>query len=343
MPQVYGDRWEVIRSLGEGGQAVTFLVRDLANPESGEFALKRLRKYARLPRFEKEVQAISQLEHPGIVRLVDSSLEADPAYLVTEFCPGGSLATAYPYWHSGPLYALAVFQQACEAVNHAHSVRIIHRDLKPANIFLRSPTGPAVIGDFGLCFIQGTSPRVTETGEVVGPRSFVAPELEDGRLDDVTPACDVYSLGKLLYWLLAKGRLFSREKHREVEWDLKGKNRERLLGWDNIYMEHINRLLDEMVVLDPTARAPTDTIVIRARWIHRLIEKEFTPVSPAITQPCLYCGEGQYALVVKGTGQIEDFGIMARGSADWRVLACNACGHVQLFRVEKAKRKEWWG
>jgi len=78
--------------------------------------------------------------------------------------------------------------------------------------------------------------------------------LEDGKLDDVTDKCDIYSLGKLLYWLLSPdGKLFSREKYRDQQWDLKRWNVENPQRWDNIYMEHANRLLDLMVVTDPRA------------------------------------------------------------------------------------------
>ena len=75
---------------------------------------------------------------------------------------------------------------------------------------------------------------MTLTEEVVGPKLYIAPEVEDGRLDQVTPEVDSYSLGKLLYWLLSGGKVFSREKHCETEWDLKGKNEDSILGWNNI-------------------------------------------------------------------------------------------------------------
>jgi serine/threonine protein kinase len=67
-------------------------------------------------------------------------------------------------------------------------VRIIHRDLKPANILLRSSGGPPVVADFGLCYIEDGE-RHTLTEEAIGPRLFIAPELEDGRTSDsdITP------------------------------------------------------------------------------------------------------------------------------------------------------------
>lgn len=342
MATSYGNRWESVSSLGEGGQAHTYLVQDTTSQTKGYCVLKRLKNYKRIDRFEREIEAIRKLDHPSIVNLIDSSLESDPAYLVMEHCEGGSLAASPPFWQASPLAALEIFQAVCSAVQHAHANGVIHRDIKPANIFLRTPSGPAVLGDFGLAFVEGLGPRVTETDEVVGPRTFIAPELEDGRLEEVTDKCDIYSLGKLLYWLLSRGRIFSREKHRERQWDLKSFNEGSSLRWDDIYMEHVNRLLDLMIVVDPQKRRSAENVLILSREVTRLIERKFNPISREILQPCTYCGQGVYELAVSDTSHVEDFGIMARGTPDWRIFVCTTCGHVQMFRIEGAQSRKWW-
>ena len=86
----------------------------------------------------------------------------------------------------------------CEAVDHAHrqEPRIIHRDLKPDNIYLRTKNGPAVVGDFGICWIERDGTRITLTDEAVGARDYMAPEIEDGRADKVSVKSDIYSLAK---------------------------------------------------------------------------------------------------------------------------------------------------
>ena len=71
--------------------------------------------------------------------------------------------------------------QVCEGIRHAHSHGVIHRDIKPSNIFLRNGEGPAVVGDFGICYIEKDGARLTLTDEAVGPRIFMAPEFEGGR------------------------------------------------------------------------------------------------------------------------------------------------------------------
>lgn len=342
MAQIYGDRWETVSTLGEGGQGFTYLVRDLTEETNDYAVLKRLRNYSRIERFERELESIRTLDHPAVVKVIDSGLDAEPAFLVMEHCEGGALSASPPFWQDSPETAIKLFQSVCSATAHAHANGIIHRDIKPANIFLGSPTGPAVLGDFGLAFIEEQSPRLTETDEVVGPRTFIAPELEDGRLEDVTSKCDIYSLGKLLYWLLSNGRVFSREKHREEQWDLKGRRQDSPLGWNNIYMEHVNRLLDLMILVNPEERRSAENILVLSKQVVQLIQGQYNPVSTKIPQLCTYCGQGVYRLAVSETARVEDFGFLARGNPDWRVLVCRTCGHVQPFRIESAEGKDWW-
>jgi len=343
MATQYGDRWEVIKSLGEGGQAHTFLVKDIKGDNETFYVLKRLKNNNKVERFKREIEAIRNLSHENIVNLIDFDLEAPKPYLVTEYCAGGSLAKSEPFWQESPVKALKIFQQICNGVVYAHNHSIIHRDLKPDNIFLRTKNGPGVVGDFGICYFDETDgTRITLTDEAVGPRNFIAPELEDGRLDKISPRSDTYSLGKILYWLLSGGKIFGREKHREPEWDLKGKNSDSLLGWNNIYLEHVNRLLDYMIVFDPEQRRGVHNISILLKQTIRLVEKEYAPVGQNIPQLCTYCGLGNYVIQAEKSNDVRNFGFTPVGSSDWRVLVCNECGHVQAFRVDIAHRKDWW-
>jgi serine/threonine protein kinase len=350
MGQVYGERWEIVKSLGEGGQAHTFLVIDKEGEGEIQYVLKRLKNIQRIRRFRREIEAIRNLSHENIVRLIDFNLEAEKPYVVTEYCSGGSLSEAEPFWQGAPVQAFRIFQQICEGVAHAHAHEpaIIHRDLKPDNIFLRTSEGPAVVGDFGICYLEEDGTRITLTEEAVGPRLFMATELEDGRVDDVSKKSDVYSLGKILYWLLSGGKIFSREKHRDPEWDLKGPKQWSGRNateefWNNIYMEHVNRLLDHMIVQNPAERFDVGQVLQMTRDVARLVEKEFNPIAPGVQQRCYYCGLGHYRMRVNDTSNVGSFGLRAMSPADWRILVCDVCGHVQAFRVDMAERKDWWG
>jgi len=343
MTTIYGERWVTKKPLREGGQAHTFLVTDAKGSTDQQYVLKRLKNPVRLGRFKSEISAIRDLSHENILKLVDFDLEAEKPYLVTEYCAGGSLEDADKYWLDSPLKALSIFRDICSGLLYAHGRGIIHRDIKPGNIFLRGATGPAVIGDFGLCLLECDTERVTLSDEAVGSRLYMAPELEDGRIDTVAPEVDIYSLGKLLYWLLSGGRLFSREKHRDIKNDLKGQNDDKVLGWNNIYLEHVNRLLDRMIVADPTERYKIYQVEILAKRITRLIEREFNPVSDSIRQSCTYCGIGYYRIAVSGNPtDVRNFGFSAVGMSDWKILVCNECGHVQSFRLDLAAKDQSW-
>jgi len=153
MATIYGKRWEVLKSLSEGGQAHTFIVTDLNGTKDSRYVLKRLKNLDRLDRFKGEIEAVKNLSHEYIVKLVNFDLEAKKPYLVTEYCEGGSLSEAEPIWLKSPVIAFKIFQQICEGVAHAHTNHIIHRDLRPDNIFLCTREGPAVVGDFGICYL----------------------------------------------------------------------------------------------------------------------------------------------------------------------------------------------
>jgi serine/threonine protein kinase len=333
MAQTIGNKWEIQSSLGEGGQGRTFLVREQAGANPATFVLKRLKNPDRLGRFATEVAAIQKLTHPAIVKLIDYSLDSSVPYLVTEYCPGGSLSLAEPTWRADPLQALTLFEQLLEGVVHAHASGVVHRDIKPDNVFLRVPGGAPVIGDFGLAFLEANDPRQTLTEEAVGPRLYMAPELEDGRAARVTPSADIYSLGKLLYWLVT-GRVFSREKHRQQTWDLKGAITDPFTGQGTPFLEHINWLLDLMIVEDPDKRRDASNILILTRQAKQLIATRAHPLTLDVRHPCVFCGRGTYKMKVDGDPtDVRNFGLAAVSGNRWRALVCDHCGHVQLFNL----------
>jgi serine/threonine protein kinase len=159
----------------------------------------------RQERFKREIEALRQFDDPHVLKIVDYGTDERGApYLVTPYCENGSLENV----PSGAVIdTLRRFHGICQGVAHAHAKNVVHRDIKPRNIFLDSKH-EAVVGDFGLCFLMDDlsddNERITETMEVAGPRWFGAPEARDGRLEDVTFAGDVYSLGKVLHWMFSR-------------------------------------------------------------------------------------------------------------------------------------------
>lgn len=140
------------------------------------------------------------------------------------------------------------FKEICDAVAAAHTANIIHRDLKPPNILIRSNDSIAV-GDFGLCLdLTDIEERASASSEVIGARHYIAPELEDGRVFNPQKSSDVYSLGKVLYFIVG-GRSFTRERYKDDAYDLRKRD-------PDPYIHFVYDLLDKTIVTEPTARFP---------------------------------------------------------------------------------------
>jgi serine/threonine protein kinase len=174
-------------------------------------------------------------------------------------------------------------------VAHAHERGIVHRDLKPGNIFLDAKYDP-IVGDFGLRFLlddETLDDRLTETMEVAGPRWFGAPEARDGRLEDVTPAGDIYSLGKLLHWMFS-GQAFDRENHRVPRYTL-GKG----LG-DRREFELLHELLDRMILEQPLGRFQSSQMIVEAvTELIGVLEVNGRPILFNFAHRCSFCGQGE--------------------------------------------------
>jgi len=321
MAKVFADRWEVIDTLGEGGQAHVFRVRDLQSPDE-HYALKRLRNPERMDRFEREIKVLRELEHKNIISVVTSFVEDDTACYVMPLMEGGNLKHRVESYKGDIPRSLELVLAICDAVQAAHAAKIIHRDLKPENILFRSETDDApVVADFGICYLVGEK-RFTETRENVGPRFFMAPELERGKLDGVDASCDVYSLGKLLYYVVTGGIILAREYHRERDYDLRQKlTGDSLVSVRSCQLEYVSRLLDDILKESESQRWPLDRCITKFRLVQRLVAEGRYPITG--NMPCRFCGEGEYHLMPAGS----DVGRFS----DRRHMCCELCGHVEQF------------
>ncbi len=310
--RTFGNRWEVIAPLDEGGQGWVYEVKDLTGTYAGRAVLKRLKNLDRLDRFEREIAAIRDLDHPGIPDILDFSLH-DPAYYVAPLYPGRSIDQSAPL---EPLPALALFIAICEVVEFAHSRGVVHRDIKPENIVLR-PDGTPVLLDFGLCYLEDDS-RLTATTEQVGSRYYVAPELEGGRLSAVTKVVDTYSLGKLLYFLLTN-QVLRRESF--LDNDIVD-----ILG--DPQLQYINeRIFRISIVDDPSKRAQVSVLRSRATTIRRLLREHRYPGREGSV--CRFCGEGKYIRLHPKTLRVREPGIETNRT--YEAIYCEVCGNMQWF------------
>ncbi|MEU9608173.1 protein kinase [Streptomyces sp. NPDC048057] len=195
---VVDDRFELVEPLGSGGMGTVWRAWDSALHR--EVALKAVRPDAAASdavreRVLREARALARLSHPHVVT-VHHIVVADPhPWIVMELVPGGSLQQRLHEGTLSPVEAARVGRQMLSALHAAHAAGIQHRDVKPANVLLR-PDGVAVLTDFGIAALQGSS-SLTQTGELVGTVEYMAPERIRGQNDD--PASDLWSLGLVLY------------------------------------------------------------------------------------------------------------------------------------------------
>ncbi len=152
-------------------------------------------------RFYSEAEAAARLDHSGIVSIYEVGQIGDQHFFAMAFVNGGSLAARVKEGPLVPREAAGLLQSIATAVQYAHEQGVIHRDLKPANILLDRDGQPKVT-DFGLAKLTDQESELSSTGDVVGTPSYMAPEQAAGKIREVGPLADVYSLGAILYCLL---------------------------------------------------------------------------------------------------------------------------------------------
>lgn len=202
-------KYRLVKRIGCGGSAVVYRA-ERADGVRQEVAIKLLSAWRADPRaharFKSEVQALADLSHPNIARMLDSDLAPDGTpFLVMELVDGGPM-DEYCESHAVSLRKkLDWFHTVCRAVAFAHGKGIVHRDLKPANVLITHDQHPLVT-DFGLAkYLRASSPSDvphTATGAILGTPGYMAPEQADGSSGPIDFATDVYGLGAILYALM---------------------------------------------------------------------------------------------------------------------------------------------
>ena len=311
-------RWKILESLGEGGQGWTYKVRRKDGSDKDVYVLKLLKNKERLTRFRSEIAALTKLQHPGILRIVETSEDSEKPFFVAEYCDGSDLGKAN-LLTKDLLTKLQMFRQICDALGAAHGAHILHRDLKPQNIFLRKD-GSIVVGDFGLCIdLNDAKERATQTSEGVGAERYIAPEVAKGRVAEPQPTSDLYSLGKVLYFILS-GRTLMREEYTVGEDDLR-------TGNAGPNMHFVYELFDKTITERPEDRyqSAADLLYALDTVIERVQQKAHL-LLPSVRQHCLFCVIGEYR---PNTGVGTEL-----------VYTCTNCGNTQRFSGQSPR--PWW-
>jgi serine/threonine protein kinase len=228
-PGVQIGPYKLLQQIGEGGMGVVFMAEQ-TEPIQRTVALKIIKPGMDtrqvIARFEAERQAVAMMDHPNIAKVLDAgTTDSGRPYFVMELVKGVPI-TKYCDEKLLPLRArLGLFVQVCQAVQHAHQKGIIHRDIKPNNVLVAEYDNRAVpkVIDFGVA--KATAQRLTEQtmftefGQVLGTMEYMSPEQSKFNQLDIDTRSDIYSLGVLLYELLAGSTPFEGKRLHAAAFD----------------------------------------------------------------------------------------------------------------------------
>ncbi|MBN2305771.1 MAG: serine/threonine protein kinase [Anaerolineae bacterium] len=210
---IIGGRYQVNRLLGKGGMGEVYYGVDLQ--DNTPVAIKALkpdvveRDPSILERFRREGQALKELDHPNIVKMLAMVQDGDQHYLVMEYVAGGSLYDLLKRTGRLPIeQVLPIALDLSDALTRAHRLEIIHRDIKPANVLLAEDGTPRLT-DFGAAHIQKLD-AITREGGIIGTVSYLSPEACRG--EKLDPRADIWAFGVMLFEMLTGRRPFDRRE-----------------------------------------------------------------------------------------------------------------------------------
>jgi tetratricopeptide (TPR) repeat protein len=196
--------YEILGALGEGGMGVVYKANHLGLKR--HVALKMIRggshpRASLLARFRTEAEAVARIRHPNILQIYNIGEAGGLPFVALELLEGGSLGDRLAGEPQPAGQGAELAMTLARAVHVAHEAGIVHRDLKPSNV-LYTFDGVPKITDFGLAKRIDSDDGHTESGQVMGSPSYMAPEQARGHSRNVGPAADVYALGAILYEML---------------------------------------------------------------------------------------------------------------------------------------------
>jgi serine/threonine-protein kinase len=274
--------YRIERQIGKGGMgAVYAAVYEGAGSGAGtRVAIKALSPQLAMEegfreRFEAEIESLKQLRHEGIVRLYGYGEQDGILFYSMELVEGTSLEEEI---HKGRRFnwqeTLAIGTQVCRALKHAHDHGVIHRDIKPANLML-TKDNRIKIADFGIARLFGGS-QLTTAGGVLGTADYMSPEQADGR--PITEKCDQYSLGGVMYALLAGRPPFRAKTMPEMLQMQRFAEPEPVRRYAPETPEQLDRLIQQLLAKEPENRFPN--VLVLGRHMEAM-EKALSRTAPS--------------------------------------------------------------
>lgn len=277
MPEQVGD-YRLLRLIGYGASADVYLGEHLSSRRQAAVKLLRMEvPHADVASFLREASTIAHLEHPSIVRVLESGMYRDMPFLVMQHAPNGTLRGRHPKGAIlTPHTILPYVQQIAAALQYAHDRQIIHRDVKPENMLLGTQN-EVLLSDFGLAIILQSSSRQQSLQQVDGTLAYMAPEQFQGKPH---LASDQYALATAIYEWLSGRRPFVGTAA-EVQAQQMQATPERLYGRGLDISPAVEQVVLTALAKDPHRRFPSvqdfatalaqvcsgnTTVVIRSTW-----------------------------------------------------------------------------
>lgn len=275
-------RFNLLKSLGEGGWGTVYLVYDNKTHQEAAFKVPKDALHLsleELQRFDSEGRMLEQLAHNNICQVYEAGVDAAGLpYLLMKYVKGRNLRRVIQGGDCSTLKKITVIKQVAAALAYVHSQTLIHRDVKPENIIV--PEGEqAVLVDFGLakCVAESDELRLTGPTERPGTWDYMAPEARSSA--KVGTASDVYGLGVVLFELLT-GAL---PNHRAGYAGCEPTFRSELLGHSSEFPDELVALCGSMLIRDPKERPEMSEVVHQLAVIENLVRQSPLSEIDAVT------------------------------------------------------------
>lgn len=337
---LYTGEKEQLQQITPFREAVREVVRMEAPESHGALKVLLPSEQAKDPsrakdRIEREIEAMSKLSHDNLLKILDT--DPDSEWFVSEFHSNGSLRSKNPFV-GNPIGALRAFKPLVDGVAKLHKRGLIHRDIKPHNVFVAND-GRLVLGDFGIVFSQfEEDTRLSDIADNVGSRDWMPGWAMARRIEELSPAFDVFSLGKLLWAMISGKPVLPLWYHKDPAFDLVQQFPKAP------HIELVDRLLSKCIVeREEDCVSSAGELLIHINDTLTIIDSDAGLVGPKVQRKCRVCGLGRYALYAdrEDTAGKGNFGLQG-GPVEFKIFVCDNCGHSQLFAFQRGLDLQAW-
>jgi non-specific serine/threonine protein kinase len=319
----FAGRYKILKELGRGGMGVVYKAQDLKlkRPVAIKFLATELTQDKEAKeRFVQEAQAASALDHPNICTIHEiDEAKGGRMYITMGFCEGESLRERLERKRLEIEEAVGIARQAAEGLARAHAKGIVHRDIKPANIML-AVEGRVKIVDFGLAKLAGQV-KLTRVGTTVGTVSYMSPEQARG--EETDHRSDIWSLGVVLYEMLAGELPFGGEQTQGVIYSILNKAPKPLSVLRPDISRHVEDAVTKALEKNPAGRYQKieDMIADLTPLPHSTVQRAeksivvlpFEDMSPGKDNE--YFSDGLTEEIITDLSHVHDLLVISRSSA----------------------------